>query len=93
MNHWRLKEAYYSSLAGYNKTDKPFDENNLVTEDAKIIIQDFLDFVSDKFSVLNPYDKLGLCKGDDFLLTQRCISIMEDSKLGKVDYHRAGKTY
>ena len=66
-------------------------ENNLVTEDAKIIIQDFLDFVSDKFSALNPYDKFGLCKGDEFLLTQRCISIMEDSELGKVDYHRGWK--
>lgn len=66
-------------------------ENKLVQSSEASLIGDFLDFVSDQFPELNPYDRFGLCKDDPYLLTRRCISIMEESNLGAVDYHRGWK--
>jgi hypothetical protein len=68
-------------------------ENGLVQGSDASLLEDFLDFVSDQFPELNPYERFGLCKGDPYLLTRRCISIMEESKLGPVDYHRGWHYY
>jgi len=68
-------------------------ENELVQGSDASLLEDFLDFVSDQFPELNPYERFSLCKGDTYLLTRRCISIMEESKLGPVNYHRGWHYY
>ena len=60
----------------------------------KIIIDDFLDYVNRRFSFLNPYDNLALCKTDHYLIQQRLKSILEEiSKSGEVIYQPKWKTF
>lgn len=68
-------------------------ENALLQGAEASLADDFLDFVADQFPELNPYDRLGLCKDNPYLLDRRCQSLMEDSKLGPVDYHRGWHYY
>ena len=55
----------------------------------KIMIDDFLSFVDEKFPYLNPYDNFSLCKYDKDLLQRRIEnilrSIVRNSK--KINYH------
>lgn len=44
----------------------------------KLIIMDFLDYVDENFSFLNPYDNLSQCKNDFNLLTRRLKNILLD---------------
>jgi len=68
-------------------------ENGLVNGTEAGIVDDFLEFVWNEFPELNSYDKFGLCKENSYLLERRCKSIMEESKLGQVDYHRGWHYY
>lgn len=68
-------------------------ENELLHGAEASLAGDFLDFVADQFPELNPYDRFGLCKGNQYLLDRRCLSLMENSKLGPVDYHRGWHYY
>jgi len=63
-------------------------ENALVQDAAAALIEDFLEFVRSAFPELNPYDRLRLCKGNLYLLEQRCVTLMRQAKLGPVEYHR-----
>ena len=61
--------------------------NGLVQDTSRILVEDFLAFVDHLYPVLNPYDNFSLCKGNDRLLTRRCVAIMEATALGPVEYH------
>lgn len=69
------------------------NENALLQGAEASLADDFVDFVAHQFPELNPYDRFGLCKGNPYLLDRRCLSLMEDSKLGPVDYHRGWHHY
>lgn len=60
----------------------------------KMLISDFLAFVDQSFTGLNPYNKLSLCKNDSYLLTQRIKNLLEtkfpDNNPG---YHRGWAHY
>jgi hypothetical protein len=62
--------------------------NSLVQDTARILVEDFLAYVSGVFPELNPYDRLRLCGGNAYLLESRCVKIMELTTLGPVEYHR-----
>ncbi|EZP77673.1 hypothetical protein H839_08569 [Parageobacillus genomosp. 1] len=68
-------------------------DKDLVTGTEAALLSDFLRFIDKKFKFLNPYTTLSVCKDDEYLLKQRCISIMEDLNLGPVDYHKSWKNY
>lgn len=68
-------------------------ENGLLHGAEASLTDDFLDFISDQFPELNPYDRFGLCKDNQYLLDRRCQSLMVESKLGAVDYHRGWHYY
>lgn len=68
-------------------------ENELLRNSDLNIVGDFLDYVSDFFPELNPYDRFELCKNNEYLLNKHCIEIMKQTKLGSVDYHRGWHHY
>ncbi|WP_353892465.1 hypothetical protein PRVXH_001811 [Proteinivorax hydrogeniformans] len=68
-------------------------ENNLINNADLSIVSDFLDYVSEFFPELNPYDRFELCKDNKYLLDRRCIEIMKETELGVVDYHRGWHHY
>jgi hypothetical protein len=68
-------------------------ENKLISNADLLIVSDFLDYVSEFFPELNPYDRFDLCKNNKYLLNQRCIEAMKDINLGVVDYHRGWHHY
>jgi hypothetical protein len=68
-------------------------ERNMVHGADKILIDDFLEFVDNEYPRLNPYTHFSVCKDNEYLLTKRCIAIMEQIGLGKVEYHRGWKHY
>jgi hypothetical protein len=61
----------------------------------KLIVTDFLDFIDQNFSFLNPYDNFSLCKGDEGLIRKRIksvlISIADNTDL--VKSHRGWADY
>jgi len=63
-------------------------ENGLVQDAGFLLVENFMEFVQKMFPELNPYDRFQVCKGDEYLLEQRCVAIMNQTKLGSVDYHR-----
>jgi len=58
----------------------------------RMIVDDFLLFVDEQFSYLNPYDTFGKCKNSP-LLKRRCRSILEAAAPGRVNWHAGWKTY
>ena len=78
---WRKIIENFSSLI----------ERSVVQGFERILIEDFLEYIDDEYTKLNPYTHFALCKDNNYLLTRRCIAIMESSVLGEVKYHRAGK--
>ncbi|BAE82603.1 hypothetical protein [Desulfitobacterium hafniense] len=57
------------------------------------LLDDFLEYVELEFPQLNPYNKLSICKDNLYLITKRCINLMEEVNLGDVLYHRGWKNY
>ncbi len=68
-------------------------ENGLLTNTESILVEDFLEYVSEYFYELNPYDKFSLCNDNKYLLDKHCVEIMKNSKIGDVNYHRGWKNY
>jgi len=52
------------------------------------IIDDFLSFVWANFSFLNPYDRFGLCRNDEYLLKSRCRQILDSLTEATASHHR-----
>ena len=63
-------------------------ENELIDGAERILVKDFLDFVTAFFPELNPYDSLSVCKDNSDLLNRRCVDLMRQAEIGKVIYHR-----
>ena len=55
----------------------------------RMIVDDFLLFLDEQFSYLNPYDTFGKCKNLVPLLERRCGSILEAVAPGRVNWHPA----
>lgn len=68
-------------------------EKDLVTGAEAVLLSDFLRFIDKNFEFLNPYTTLSVCKDNEYLLKQRCISIMAELNLGPIDYHKSWKNY
>lgn len=43
-----------------------------------MLVEDFLDYVADHYPYLLPFDMIGECRADDFLLQKRCDKILQD---------------
>lgn len=62
-----------------------------------IAVEDFIEYVDNEYTWINPYTSFGVCKENIYLLNKRCINIMgnclinEDKK--EVKYHRGWKHY
>lgn len=65
----------------------------LVSGIEETMILDFIEYIDSHYAWLNPYTNLSVCKDDLYLLRKRCISIMEETKLGEVKYHKGWKYY
>ena len=52
------------------------------------LLRDFLDYLRQNFSFLNPYTEVGICGDDLALLDNRCRAILEEIAPGRVQYHR-----
>src|ERR1022692_3968992 len=57
------------------------------------LVDDFLEFVSENFAFLNPYKSFGACRGDHYLTTKRCWSVLREIAPGAVKYHRDNAEY
>ena len=54
----------------------------------RLMISDFLEFIDKNFPFLNPYTSLLVCKDDAYLLTRRCVNVLEGLFPNKIKYHR-----
>lgn len=69
-------------------------EHNLASSIETIVIEDFLNYVNENFSWLNPFNRLGLCKGNKGLIDKRCGVVIESCFAGKeLKYHKGWKSY
>jgi hypothetical protein len=57
------------------------------------LLEDFLEFLDDQFSYLNPYDTFGLCKNSSTLVEKRCKKILESIGSGQVEWHGGWHTW
>jgi len=73
--------------------------NELLSSDSLVLfehtaISEFIEYVDENYSWLNPYYKFELCKSDSYLLNRRCCAIMETYKDNvEVKYHKSWKHY
>lgn len=69
-------------------------EHNVVNDLEKTIIDDFMEYINEAYSWLNPYSRLALCKGNKWLLDKRCGAVLQQCFEGKeLKYHRGWKYY
>lgn len=61
---------------------------DVVSGAERLMLDDFLEFVDDRFPYLNPYTRFVLCKGNLYLLGRRCRSVMEGVAPSRVEYKR-----
>ncbi|WP_010289429.1 hypothetical protein [Kurthia massiliensis] len=61
------------------------------------LVEDFLEFVDQEFSYINPYTQFGVCKGNSYLLDKRCVDLLNqliiDGEKAEVNYHRGWTHY
>lgn len=65
--------------------------NNLSSFLEKTIIDDFLTYIDESYKWLNPYNKLGLCKRNKWLIDKRCANILKECLEREIKYHRGWK--
>lgn len=72
-------------------------QNSMVNGIEKILVEDFIEYVDNEYSWLNPYTTFEVCKGNTYLLDKRCILAMFKfiikGKNNDVMYHRGWKHY
>jgi hypothetical protein len=61
----------------------------------KLMIEDFLSYIDENFSALNPYDNLYQCKGNKELIQRRIHHLLQEIALddSKVNYHKGWGYY
>lgn len=71
--------------------------NGILTGLELQLVEDFLEFVDEEFSYINPYTQFGVCKGNSYLLNKRCVDLLNqfiiDGEQAEVNYHRGWKHY
>ena len=72
--------------------------NGLIARDEldeleKMLVDDFLMYINEKYIWLNPFDRLDLCKGDFSLIDKRCCSILKAIGAGEIKHHRGWGYY
>lgn len=72
-------------------------QNNLAIGIELTLIEDFIEYIDNEFSWINPYTKFGICKNNKYLLNKRCVSAMSSLKVdnanAEVKYHNGWKHY
>ena len=69
-------------------------EHNISTELEKILIEDFLAYINEAYSWLNPYSRLSLCNGDKWLIDRRCGNVLKECFPGReLKPHKGWKHY
>lgn len=69
-------------------------EHNLSCVIEKTIVDDFLEYIDETYSWLNPYSRLGLCKGNKLLIDKRCGEVLKECFPQKdLKYHKGWKHY
>lgn len=58
-----------------------------------LLVDDFLRFIDQHFTYLNPYTSLAICKNDEYLLQRRCLALIEEIAPHRVEHHRGWKDY
>ena len=57
-------------------------------------VEDFIEYVDNEYTWINPYTSFGVCKENIYLLNKRCINIMGSCLINgekkEVKYHRVG---
>lgn len=66
---------------------------NALNETEKVLVEDFLLYIDEKFVGLNPFDRLDLCKDTASLIDKRCCSILKEIGTGEIKYHRGWGYY
>ena len=60
-------------------------------------VEDFIEYVDNEYTWINPYTTFGICKENIYLLNKRCISIMGSCLINgmkrEVKYHKGWKHY
>ena len=60
-------------------------------------VEDFIEYVDNEYTWINPYTSFGVCKENIYLLNKRCINIMGSCLINgekkEVKYHRGWKHY
>lgn len=66
------------------------NELQLISKSELFLIEDFLDYINENFPLLNPYEKLHLCKGNKHLIKKRIELILKEIVLDEssVSYHK-----
>lgn len=71
--------------------------NDMIYGVEKALTEDFIEYVDEKYKVINPYTNFSVCKDDKYLLDKRCILAMNSLKVNSVTnnvlYHKGYKYY
>lgn len=85
--------SWRSMITGLNS----LIQNNMVSGLEKVLIENFIEYVDNEFSWINPYTTFGVCKDNPYLLIKRCVTAMANYKIQgthpEVKYHRGWKYY
>ena len=69
-------------------------EDNQLSYSERILIEDFLEYVNEEYSWLNPYSNLSLCRNSKWLMDKRCGDILTKVFNSKeLKYHKGWKYY
>ena len=61
-------------------------KSSLINEIENKLLNDFIVYIDENYTQLNPYDKLSKCKNQELLINRRCDSIL--SKFGEIETHK-----
>ena len=81
--------SWRNIISGINRLLVQYSLNEL----EKILIDDFLMYINEKYIGLNPFDRLDLCKDDSSLVDKRCCSVLKEIGAGEIKYHRGWGCY
>ncbi|QNU67676.1 hypothetical protein EHE19_004165 [Ruminiclostridium herbifermentans] len=72
-------------------------QNSMLNGIEKVLVEDFIEYVDNEYSWLNPYTTFEVCKGNTYLLDKRCNLALSNflirGKKPEVKYHRGWKHY
>ena len=81
--------SWRNVVSGFNRLIVQGNLNEL----EKMLVDDFLMYINEKYIWLNPFDRLDLCKDDPSLVDKRCRSVLGEIGVGEIKYHRGWGYY